>query len=176
EDGALANAVLLPDDLHALLESKGVTLNIERTWETYYRVLGGDCFPEGTYLYLQAAHEIAQEYRWGKEREDSLKSEMASAINAGQLPTYDRHTGLRIPIGHIPEFMGLVTVQDVNNWLRSRGAGYIWERTDMAEQAPDSMVLGNPLPNEGTVVSGADDREINAWSLNRPKRFDALAR
>src|SRR3546814_17873334 len=53
---------------------------------------------------------------------------MASAINAGQLPTYDRHTGLRLPADGTRALMGLVTVDDVNGWLESRGALYRWVR------------------------------------------------
>src|SRR3546814_7155572 len=83
-----------------------------------------DFFPDGTCSYSQAAHEIAQAQGWNGDRESALNAEMASAINAGQLPTYDRHTGLRLPADGRREFMGLVNVDDVNGWLESRGALY----------------------------------------------------
>lgn len=152
----LANAVLTADDMRPLLAAKGITLHIERTWEAYNGILGSDFFPNGTYSYSQAAHEIAQAQGWGGERESALNAEMASAINAGQLPTHDRHTGLRLPADGRREFMGLVTVDDVNGWLESRGALYHWTRPQQAAlaqaggdaESSDAMSADAPaLPN-----------------------------
>src|SRR3546814_477939 len=120
----LANSVVTLGDMRPLLEAKGIKLHVERTWETFNRTLGNDFFPDGTCSYSQAAHEIAQAQGWNGDRESALNAEMASAINAGQLPTYDRHTGLRLPADGRREFMGLVNVDDVNGWLESRGALY----------------------------------------------------
>lgn len=149
----LANAVLMLDDIRPLLEAKGIQLHIERAWETFHRTLGSDFFPNGTYSYSEAAHEIAQAQGWGAERESALKGEMASAINGGQLPTYDRYTGLRIPADGRQEFMGLVTVDDVNRWLESRGALYHWARAQQAAPAQvsdDAKVSATPTDTDGT--------------------------
>jgi hypothetical protein len=93
-----------------------------RPWETlpdFYEVV------EGVYLYQQAAREIADSLGWSDDQLTALLEGMIAAINAEELPTCDRKTGMRCPRGK-PEFLSLVNVDDVNAWLKRRGAKYQW--------------------------------------------------
>lgn len=98
-----------------------------RPWETL------DFLPAGCFLYHQAAHQIADSLNWSDYKLEALLDDMAEAINAKALPTVSRKTGLRVPKDRDPEFLGVVTVDDVNAWLTARGAPYRWTPT---EQAP----------------------------------------
>jgi hypothetical protein len=122
----------MPDELSSISNTptnQGVARNDEmpksprefRPWETY------DFLPDGCFVYHQAAREIADALNWSDEKLTGLLAEMAQAINEKALPTVSRKTGLRV-LGERPEFLGLVTMADVNKWLEARGATYSWER------------------------------------------------
>ncbi len=110
-----------------------------RPWETlptFFEVV------EGVYMYQQAAREIADAEGWSDDKLDALLERMIAAIRAGELLTRDRKTGLRCPACK-PEFLFLVSVSDINEWLHREGALYKWEPVAKATQPKE--------PDETTV-------------------------
>lgn len=143
----LANSVLTTGDLRSLLEEKGISIETAR--QTYDHLLGQDFLPAGTYPYTDALHDIAQAQGWEDVRRDALEDAMWKDINTGVLPTYDYQTGLRRERGVAPDntFL-LVTPDDVNQWLESRGAAYRWTAIQKDEVAQPGVLSGISTSSE----------------------------
>jgi len=111
-----------------------------RPWESF------DFLPDGCFLYHQAARQIADALDWTDYKLEALLVDMAEAINAKALPTVSRKTGLRVPKDREPEFLGVVTVDDVNAWLEARGAPYRWNPAPSTTAASVQSENTGPLP------------------------------
>jgi hypothetical protein len=132
-----------------------------RPWETL------DFLPAGCFLYHQAASQIADTLEWSDYKLEALLGDMAEAINAKALPTVSRKTGLRVPKDREPEFLGVVTVDDVNAWLTARGAPYRWTPTEQAPAPANGNTKGKDSP------SWIDDARAIAWTIiNRQRALD----
>lgn len=94
-----------------------------RPWETLRDILPADLF-----MYQQAAREIADSLKWSDLKLEALLARMAEAINSKKLPTMSRKDETRLEKTQAPEFLGLVSVDDVNKWLETIGAKYRWNR------------------------------------------------
>jgi hypothetical protein len=103
-----------------------------RPWETL------DFLPDRCFLYQQAAREIADSLSWSDAKLEALLETMAEAINSKALPTVSRKTGLRLSKTNAPEFLGVVNLVDVNEWLNANGATYRWNRDAKILTSPDS--------------------------------------
>lgn len=97
-----------------------------RPWETFAPNV------KGVFLYQQAAREIADAEGWSDLQLTALLGQMANAINERALLTRDRKTGARRLPGQPPEFLGLVSVDDVNKWAESIGVLWRWKRNEDA--------------------------------------------
>lgn len=138
-----------------------------RPWETL------DFLPAGCFLYHQAARQIADLLNWSDYKLEALLGDMAEAINAKALPTVSRKTGLRVPKDREPEFLGVVTVDDVNAWLTARGAPYRWTPTEQAPAPAQSTAQhdttdtrgrkGLPTPDIAVLFDGAPFTK-NEWN------------
>lgn len=138
-----------------------------RPWETL------DFLPAGCFLYHQAASQIADTLEWSDYKFEALLGDMAEAINAKALPTVSRKTGLRVPKDREPEFLGVVTVDDVNAWLTARGAPYRWTPTEQAPAPAQSTAQhdttdtrgrkGLPTPDIAVFFDGAPFTK-NEWN------------
>jgi hypothetical protein len=109
-----------------------------RPWETL------DFLPDGCFLYQQAAREIADSLSWSDAKLEALLETMAEAINSKALPTVSRKTGLRLSKTNAPEFLGVVNVADVNEWLNANGATYCWNRDAQSLTRPDKGTANQP--------------------------------
>lgn len=127
-----------------------------RPWELL------DFLPVGCFLYHQAARQIADSLDWDDYKLEALLGDMAEAINAKALPTVSRQTGLRVPKNSEPEFLGVVTVDDVNAWLISRGATYRWMplgKTSEPQTGPAQDAI-TPVPE---VAARKQRRKRPTW-------------
>jgi hypothetical protein len=95
-------------------------------------------------MYHQAAREIADSLSWSDAKLEALLETMAEAINSKALPTVSRKTGLRLSKTNAPDFLGVVNVADVNEWLNSNGATYRWNRDAQSLTRPDKGTANQP--------------------------------
>jgi hypothetical protein len=89
----------------------------------------------GLYMYQQAAREIADAEEWDDSKLEALQAEMISAINSGSLPIRSRKTGMVISPNSL-DLLYLVTVDDVNEWLKSKRVPYRWKVQTVKKPAP----------------------------------------
>jgi hypothetical protein len=134
-----------------------------RPWETLSDLYG---VVAGVYLYHQAAREIADAEGWSDAKLEALLEKMARAINDESLPVRDRKLGMVVKPSMQGLPGGLVTVCDVNDWLKRERVSYQWMRVAAefrpaaAKGAgkPDAIVAENEirLPPGTTHVAFGD--------------------
>lgn len=94
-----------------------------KPWETlpeFFKVING------VYMYQQAARQIADAEGWDDSKLGAFEARMRDAVNDGTLKIRCRKTGMVIEPNAIDSLM-LVSVDDVNEWLKNEGVNYRWK-------------------------------------------------
>jgi hypothetical protein len=118
-----------------------------KPWETlvpFYKPI------TGLYMYQQAVREIADAEGWKDVALEELDADMRKAINDKKLPVRNRHTGIECALNESASFHWWVTVDDVNEWLKSKRVPYRWA---LQANAPAPVV-------EDSAVTEKDDLPV----------------
>lgn len=132
--------------------------------QTCDRILGQDFLPSGTYPYVDAIRDIAQAQGWDDVRRYALEDAIWEAIKTGRLPTYNYKTGLRHEHG-VPrdDLFLLVTPEDVNQWLESRGAAYRW--LPAQEATADPKPIPRSQAQDEVIMAALRSRGVDPLSM-----------
>lgn len=103
-----------------------------KPWETLFPIYEP---AEGLHMLVRAAQEIANAEGWSDNKWMAFEAKMRQAIQDETLPTRCRYTGM-VKAPDPKDFLLLVTVKEVNEWLKREDVQYRWK---LQSPAPESQ-------------------------------------
>ena len=107
-----------------------------KPWQTLFPIYEP---AEGLHMLVRAAQEIADAEGWSDDKWMAFEARMRQALQDEKLPMRCRYTGM-VKAPDPKDFLLLVTVEEVNEWLKREGVHYRWKLQSPAPETPAAPV------------------------------------
>lgn len=172
---ARKNAVITIDDFKRFAETLQIEVVIE---PPAFWLASNDSAGTKAYLTIdEAASAIAKKYGLNTPTTDTMREQLSAAADNGELTVRHPHTLLPYRPDIRRNFYELVSVTDLNAWLKKQGAEYQLDEVLTRDTLKPSLTIDDVTYSKtGLTIFDATEALAEKYALNKPAKENLLER